>query len=77
MATCICGHSDVALRLLDLPDITWDYCNHKYPTAFIVACANNMTEVVEKMLRMSVDYNCITNQFKCKRLDKFQMVVQD
>ena len=48
---CCIGHSEIALKLLELPDIILNNVDSNGNTAFFFACSNGMTECVEKMLK--------------------------
>lgn len=56
---CENQHEEIALKLLNLPDIDINKINHDGYNAFYYACENDMISIIEKMLEIGVDYNQI------------------
>jgi ankyrin repeat protein len=56
---CVHEHEEIALMLLDQPNINLNHMNSNSHNAFYCACQSKMIRVIDRMISLGIDYNHI------------------
>ncbi len=56
---CLNKNTNIALKILDMPNVNIDHINNSGYCALFFACENGMIEVIKKMLSHNLNYNLV------------------